>query len=62
MSTDSTPTATNATDTNDEALIMQGVEPGSAAGTLLNLFLTARFARRNQDTIWMQAYRNLRSR
>ena len=54
--------ATNATDTNDETLIMQGVEPGSAAGMLLNLFLTARFARRNQDTIWMTAYRNVRSR
>ena len=61
MTTEPDVTATNETDTKDETLIMQGVEPGSAAGTLLNLFLTARFARRNQDTIWMRAYRNLRS-
>ena len=62
MATEPDVTATNETDTNDEQLIMQGVEPGSAAGQLLNLFLTARFARRNQDTIWMTAYRNIRSR
>ena len=52
----------NEPETDDETLIMQGADPGSAAGKLLNLFLTARFARRNQDTIWMTAYRNIRAR
>jgi hypothetical protein len=51
----------NSPDGNDETNIMQGAEPGSAAGQLLNLFLTARFARRNQDTIWMKALRNIKA-
>ena len=59
---DSLATPANDTNVDDESLIMQGAEPGSAAGQLLNLFLTARFARRNQDTIWMTAYRNIRAR
>lgn len=52
----------NTPDANDDSLILQGADPGSAAGKLLNLFLTARFARRNQDTIWMTAFRNVRGR
>lgn len=52
----------NPTDDKYEQLVMQGVEPSSAAGQLLNLFLTARFARRNQDTIWMTAFRNIRAK
>lgn len=52
----------NQPEANDETLILNGVDPGSAAGTLLNLYLTARFARRNQDYIWMTAFRNIRAR
>jgi len=52
----------NPTEDDYESLIMKDVDPGSAAGQLLNLFLTARFARRNQDTIWMTAFRNIRAK
>ncbi len=56
------PIGANAPEANDDELILQGTDPGSAAGQLLNLFLTARFARRNQDYIWMTAFRNIRAR
>lgn len=51
----------NAPETADDVNIMQGIDPLSAAGQLMNLFMTARFAKRNQDTIWVKAYKNIRA-
>lgn len=53
--------AANTPDDEYESVIMAGADPGSAAGKLLNLFLTARFARRNQDLIFMTSFRNIRA-
>ena len=53
--------AANTPDDEYESVIMAGADPSSAAGKLLNLFLTARFARRNQDLIFMTAFRNIRA-
>ena len=52
----------NAVEADYEKNVMCGVDPASAPGKMLNLYLTARFARRNQDSIWMTAVRNVRAK